>query len=368
MPAITERSGGRPRRRSFKLERRPEPSWLGSLIATLFALLLAFLASAALLMMVGVDVFDAFHALIIGAFGNLRSTYGSLVKAVPLVFAGLATGIAFRARIWNIGQEGQVFAGSMMAYWVSSSVELPGIVIVPLVIIAGFAGGALLGGLAGILKARFRVDEIVSTVMMNYIIVFVLSYLLTSRIWMAPGEYYLQTPKFPDAVHLPILVSGSKLHLGVVLAVIAVIVIHFLLSRTTFGFELRAFGSNPDAARFKGTDPNRMFIIVLMISGGLAGLGGMSQSFGVDFRIGQSFLLGLGSTGIIVGVIAGLRPLGIGVAAILFGGMAQGGLFMQVFAGVSSAIVTAMQAIILIFFLCSSVLARYRLTRVVQDV
>ena len=107
-----------------------------------------------------------------------------------------------------------------------------------------------------------------------------------------------------------------------------------------------------------------MFVVVLMISGGLAGLGGVSQTFGVDFRISQAFLLGYGSTGIIVGVIAGLRPFAIGVAAILFGGMAQGGLFMQVMADVSSAIVSAMQAIILIFFLCSSVLARYRLTRI----
>ncbi len=365
---MTESFGGLPFVRSLKLERRPDPSWLGSLIAMVFALILAFLASAALLMFVRVDVLDAFHALVIGAFGSLKSTYASLVKAVPLAFAGLATGIAFRARIWNIGQEGQVFAGSMMAYWMISSVELPGILIVPLVIIAGFIGGALLGGLAGVLKARFRVDEIVSTVMMNYIIVLALSYLLTSRIWMAPGEYYLQTPRFPDAVQLPVIIPGSKLHLGVLLVAITVIAIHFLLFRTTFGFELRAFGSNPVAARFKGTNPNRMFIIVLMISGGLAGLGGMSQSFGVDFRISQPFLLGLGSTGIIVGVIAGLRPLGIGVAAILFGGMAQGALFMQVFANVSSAIVTAMQAIILIFFLCSSVLARYRLTRAYPDV
>jgi simple sugar transport system permease protein len=368
MPAVSDRSNSPLTVRSFKIERRQHNTWLSTLAATVFALFLAFLASSALLLFVGVNPLEAFHALIIGAFGDLRSTYGSLVKAVPLAFAGLATGIAFRARIWNIGQEGQVFAGSMMAYWVSTSIELPGIVLIPLLIIAGFAGGALLGGLAGILKAKFRVDEIVSTVMMNYIIVYVLSYLLTSRIWMAPGEYYLQTPQLPDEVRLPVLISGSNLHLGVLLAAVVVIGAHFLLSRTTFGFQLRAFGSNSDAARFRGTDPNRMFIIVLMISGGLAGLGGVTQSFGVDFRISQAFLLGLGSTGIIVGVIAGLRPLGIGVAAILFGGMAQGALFMQVFAGVSSAIVTAMQAIILIFFLCSSVLGRYRLTRVETDV
>ena len=346
-----------------RFEKRPEPGWLASFISASVAIFLALLASSVLLWIVGVDVYDAFHALILGAVGDLESIYGTCVKAIPLAFAGLATGIAFRAKIWNIGQEGQVFAGAMLGYWLSSSVDLPGIVFFPLLIAAGFVGGAALGGIAGVLKARFRVDEIVSTVMINYIVVYALSYLLTSRLWMAPGEYYLQTAQIPETERIPVLMAGTKLTLAFPLAIGAVFAIHFLLSRTTFGYELRAFGSNPDAARFKGVDPNRMLVAVLMISGGLAGLGGVSQTFGVDFRISQSFLLGLGSTGIIVGVIAGLRPLGIGVAAILFGGMAQGGLFMQVMADVSSAIVAAMQAIILIFFLCSSVLSRYRLVR-----
>ncbi|MDE0303846.1 MAG: ABC transporter permease [Albidovulum sp.] len=347
--------------RTLSFEKRPTPAWLASLTSTSVAILLALLASSVLLWIVGVDVVEAFHAMALGAFGDLDSIYGTCVKAIPLAFAGLATGIAFRAKIWNIGQEGQVFAGAMLGYWLSSSVDLPGIAFLPLLVVAGFVGGAALGGLAGVLKTRFRVDEIVSTVMMNYIIVFVLSYLLTSRLWMAPGEYYLQTAQIPETERIPTLLAGTKLTLAFPLAIAAVFAIHILLSRTTFGYELRAFGSNPDAARFKGTDPNRMSVIVLIISGGLAGLGGVSQTFGVDFRISQGFLLGLGSTGIIVGVIAGLRPLAIGVAAILFGGMAQGGLFMQVIADVSSAIVAAMQAIILIFFLCSSVLSRYRL-------
>ncbi|MDE0112731.1 MAG: ABC transporter permease [Albidovulum sp.] len=347
--------------RTLSFEKRPTPAWLASLTSTSVAILLALLASSVLLWIVGVDVVEAFHAMALGAFGDLDSIYGTCVKAIPLAFAGLATGIAFRAKIWNIGQEGQVFAGAMLGYWLSSSVDLPGIAFLPLLVVAGFVGGAALGGLAGVLKTRFRVDEIVSTVMMNYIIVFVLSYLLTSRLWMAPGEYYLQTAQIPETERIPTLLAGTKLTLAFPLAIAAVFAIHILLSRTTFGYELRAFGSNPDAARFKGTDPSRMSVIVLIISGGLAGLGGVSQTFGVDFRISQGFLLGLGSTGIIVGVIAGLRPLAIGVAAILFGGMAQGGLFMQVIADVSSAIVAAMQAIILIFFLCSSVLSRYRL-------
>ena len=334
-----------------------------SVVSTLFAILLAVLASTVLLLIVDVDVWEAYYALVIGAFGDLDSIYGTLVKSVPYAFTGLATCIAFRAKIWNIGQEGQVFAGAMMAYWITTSFSLPPIINIIVVVLAGCLGGAALGGLSGVLKARFRVDEIVSTVMMNYIIIYVLSYLLASRLWMAPGEYYLQTAQIVEANRLPILVEGSKLHLGFLLALFAVVGVHILLKRTTFGYAIRAFGSNAEAARFRGTNPNRMVIYVMLLSGALAGLGGAAQSFGVDFRIAQNFLLGLGSTGIIIGVIAGLRPIGIGVAAILFGGMAQGGLFMQFFADVSSAIVSAMQAIILIFFLCASVLARYRVTR-----
>ena len=351
----------------FKFEKRLTPTLLSSIFSTIIAVVLAIAASAILLWFVDVDVYEAFHALLIGAFGDLENIYGSLVKAVPLAFAGLATGIAFRAKIWNIGQEGQVFAGAMMAYWVSSMIALPWFLNIAVIILAGFIGGALLGALSGILKAKFKVDEIVSTVMLNYIIVFVLSYLLTSRLWMAPGEYYIHTAQIPEINRLPILLAGTNLHLGVLLAIVAVIAVHFVLTKTTFGYEIRAFGSNSEAARFRGINPNRMFVLVLMISGGLAGLGGAAQSFGVDFRISQNFLLGLGSTGIIVGVIAGLRPLGIGVAALLFGGMSQGGLFMQVMADVSSAIVSSMQAIILIFFLCSSFLSRYRFTRIQPD-
>ena len=352
----------------YRLERRVTPTLLGSIVSMSIAIVLAIAASAVLLLVVDVNVYDAFEALVIGAFGDTDAIIGTLVKAVPLALAGLATGIAFRAKIWNIGQEGQVFAGAMMAYWVTTFIEFPYVLNVIIVFLAGFAGGAALGAFSGFLKARYGVDEIVSTVMMNYIVLFVLSYLLTSRLWTDPAEYYLQTAQIPESGRLPALVGGTDLHVGFLVAVAAVLLVHFVLTRTTFGYEIRAFGSNAEAARFRGTNPSRMFVLVLLISGGLAGLGGASQTFGVDYRIAQNFLIGLGSTGIIVGVIAGMRPLGIGVAAIIFGGLAQGGLFMQVMADVSSAIISAMQGIILIFFLCSSVLSRFRLVRATADV
>ncbi|MEP6017794.1 MAG: ABC transporter permease [Paracoccaceae bacterium] len=352
----------------YRLEKRAEAGMLGQLVQAFVAIVAAFVVSGFLLAVLGFDPFAAFDALRKGAFGTWRNVQGSLVHAAPLAFTGLAAAVAFRARIWSIGQEGQLFAGAMMAYFFTTILDLPVLIMVPLVVLAAALGGGLMGGLAGTLKARFNVDVIVSTVMLNYIIVYLLSYLLTSRIWMAPGEYYLQTDRIPRDARLPDLWPGAELHLGVLLALLAVIAMHVLISRTTFGFSLRAFGDNPVAARFKGTNPSRMTVIVLMLSGALAGLGGVVQSFGVDFRLSQTFLYGYGSAGLIVAVIAGLRPLSVGLVAFLFGALAKGGLFMQVMADVSSAIVSAMQAIILMFFLVTTVAFQYRVRRVRHDV
>lgn len=352
----------------YRLEKQAQVGSFSLLVQALVSIALAFVASGLLLAILGFDPIAAFDALRKGAFGSWRNVQGSLVHAAPLAFTGLAAAVAFRARIWSIGQEGQLFAGAMMAYFFTTFLNLPAVIMVPLVICAAALGGGLMGGLAGTLKARFNVDVIVSTVMLNYIIVYLLSYLLTSRIWMAPGEYYLQTDRIPRTARLPDLWPGAELHLGVVLAVLAVLALHVLINRTTFGFDLRAFGDNAVAARFKGVEPKRMTVTVLMLSGALAGLGGVVQSFGVDFRLSQNFLFGYGSAGLIVAVIAGLRPLSVGLVALLFGALAKGGLFMQVMADVSSAIVSAMQAIILMFFLITSVLFQYRLRRVDNDV
>ncbi|MCY4304820.1 MAG: ABC transporter permease [Aestuariivita sp.] len=352
----------------YRIEKRADVGMIGLFAQALVAIALAFIASGLLLTVLGFDSVAAFDALRKGAFGTWRNVQGSLVHAAPLAFTGLAVAVAFRARIWSIGQEGQLFAGAMLAYFFTTFLNLPAIITVPLVILAGALGGGLIGGLSGKLKTRFNVDVIVSTVMLNYIIAYLLSYLLTSRIWMAPDEYYLQTDRIPQEARLPNLWRGADLHLGVALAVLAIIVLHVLINRTTFGFSMRAFGGNPVAARFKGIEPRRMIVIVLTLSGALAGLGGVVQSFGVDFRLSQTFLYGYGSAGLIVAVIAGLRPLSIGLVAFIFGALAKGGLFMQVMADVSSAIISAMQAIILMFFLVTSVLFQYRLRRVDRDV
>jgi simple sugar transport system permease protein len=352
----------------FKLERRSSVSRLGSLALTITSVLLALAASSVLLLIEGVNIKDAFLALVLGAFGDLDGISGTFVKAAPLVFGGLSAAVAFKARIWNVGQEGQFYAGAMMAFWVASSMELPKTLLLPLILIAAILGGGMMGLFAGHLKAKFNVDEIVSTVMGNYLIVLLLSYLLASKLWMAPGQYYMQTPIVPPNSQLPILLTGSSIHAGVILAVIAAVLMQFLLTRTTFGYDVRALGLNPVAARFRGINSAQMTILVLALSGALAGIGGAIQTFGVDYRLTTSSLQSLGATGIIVGVVAGMHPLGVAVAALLFGALAQGALVMEVMVDVSSAVVSAMQAIILIFFVSISALSRYRIVRSRRDV
>lgn len=356
-------ANGMKSRARYRVTRRPDVGPLGSMLVMLSAVVMSLCASATLLLFVGVNVPEAYTALVLGAVGDVDGLTGTLTKAAPLALGGLSAALAFRAKIWNVGQEGQFYGGAMAAYWLSSSFSLPSVAMIPLVVLASALGGGSLGYVCGLLKAKFKVDEIVSTVMFNYLVVLLLSYLLASKIWMAPGQYYMQTPLVPDSSRFPILLEGTSVHLGLMLALLAVVVVHIVVTRTTFGYELRAMGYNATTARFRGIDPSRMTIMVLVLSGALAGLGGAVQTFGIDYRLTTTSLQFLGATGIIVGVVAGMRPLGVGVAAVLFGGLSQGALFMEVMVGVSSAIVSAMQAIILIFFISVSSLSQYRIVR-----
>ena len=311
----------RPRRR-LAVERRLETNWPWRLGVLAVALALCVAVTAALFWLAGADAGRGFRALAEGGFGSWRAVAETLVKATPLIFTGLATAVAFRARIWNIGAEGQLFAGAMAAYWASRAVQgLPSAVQLPVILVAGAAGGAAFGGLAAVLKTRFRVDEIISTVLLNYIILFVLSYLLLTGPWSEPGSVYQQTAKFDPAARLPRLFDHARLHLGFPLALTAALGLHVLLRRTTLGLDIRAFGSNPVTSLFKGINPDRMVLIVFLISGALAGLAGVGEAFGIHYRLRADISIGFGYTGIIVAILGGLHPLGVVVAAILFGGL-----------------------------------------------
>ena len=340
---------------------RKSTGWHTQVAAYVVALVLGFATSALLIKVGGASVAEGFGALYEGAFGSWEAVLQSLVAATPLIFTGLATVIAFRAEIWSIGQEGQMFAGAMCGYWVSLYLGgAPLLLAVPIIILAAMIGGAFLGGFCGWLKTQFQVNEIISTVMLNYVIIYLLSYLLAGGPWTEEGSTsYHQTPVLADKFHLPLLVDGVKLHLGFILALVAAAICWVILKKTPLGFEIRALGFNPTALRFKGVNVTRTVLVVMGLSGALSAMAGVSEIFGVNYRLRGDVMVGLGFTGIIVGMIGGLNPIGAVIAALLFGALANGSLYMSVLSDIPPSLVPAMQGILLLFFLSASVLVRY---------
>ncbi|OQM74028.1 hypothetical protein BFN67_06195 [Pseudaminobacter manganicus] len=342
-------------------EQRPGARFVGLAVALAGALILCSLLFVA----AGASPLHAFSALLKGSFGSLRATGETLVKATPLIFTGLAACVAFRARIWNIGAEGQVFAGAMCAFWIQHNLAgFPAAVQLPVIVIASIVGGALYAGIAAVLKTRFSVDEVISTVMLNYIIVYVLSLLLLNGPWSEAGGFFEQTARIDKSAWLPVLLSGTRLHAGFLLALAAAVLVQILLSRTPLGYEIKAAGSNLRALEVQGTNVRRVILVVLLVSGALAGLAGITEVYGVHHRLKAGAIMGYGYTGIIVAILGQLHPAGIVVAAILFGALVNGGTLMQIETGVPSALIYAIEAILLLFFLGGWSACNFRLRRV----
>jgi ABC-type uncharacterized transport system permease subunit len=338
----------------------PKPIW--QLASIFIAVTLSLIVCAILLNAAGADIGKAFYSIYKGAFGSWRAIIKTMIKATPLILCGIAVTVAFRAQIWNIGAEGQLFAGGIMSYWAYTAfMDAPAALLIPAVILAAMIGGAIYGGLAGFLKARFQVNEVLSTVLLNYIIKYVLSYLLFRGPWRDPSSFYQQTPKIIEAARLPILLEGSRLHLGFAIAIFAAIAAYFFINRTSLGYEIRAIGLNPKASKFKGINVNRTIIVVMLISGAVAGLAGASELFGLHLRLKPDISTGFGFTGIIIAMLAGLNPFAVVLVALIFGGLLNGGITMQVLTGVPTALISAMEGIVLLFFLTAAVLTRFEI-------
>jgi ABC-type uncharacterized transport system permease subunit len=352
-------------RMPWKLEPRQSAGRLWSLLWVVVAIVAALAISSMLLAVAKVNIGTAYRALFLGAFGSERAVLQTLVRASTLILTGLSAAIAFRARIWNIGQEGQLIAGGVAAFWAFTLFSgLPRPLLFLLVLLFALAGGAFLGALTGLLKVRFRVDEIISSMMLNYIMLYFVAFMVSSGgPWKEPTSAYQQSILIPSGLRFPMLVPGSGLHIGLLVALVAAVLVKILLDRTSLGFEIRALGLNPTAARFKGTNVPATIMIVMLLSGGLAGLAGAGELFGVQYRLVLDLASGLGYTGIIVAMLANLDPLGVVLAAILFGGLTNGAFRLQTSTGVSSSIIEAIQAIVLLCVLAAFVFSRYRLKR-----
>jgi len=280
----------------------------------------------------------------------------SLVLSTPYIFAGLAVAVGFRCGLFNIGAEGQFFMGALGAAFVGYSVEgLPAYIHLPLALLGGAVAGGLWGAIPGFLKARFGAHEVVNTIMMNWIAFRFSDWLLTGP--MQAKGYRPVTPSIAVTAELPrFFPDPLRFNWGFVLALLAAVFVYWLLFKTTLGFEIRAVGANPDAARYSGMSVMRNFVLVMATSGALAGLAGAVQVLGVDHWVGQGFSAGYGFDSIALALLGKSHPLGVVVAALLFGVLRGGATSMQSLARIPIHIVSVIQGMVIIFVAAPSII------------
>jgi len=298
----------------------------------------------------------AYSALLSGAVGNPDAIVSTLVYSTPLVFGGLAVGFGFKAGLFNIGAQGQFLVGALGAVMAGVALaDAPAPIAIPLAALAGIIAGGIWGFIPGFLKAVSGAHEVVSTIMLNYVAVQLLAALVSGP---------LKVPRSPSPVTFDVgnaafpVILGRNGHLGIALALLAAIFVWWLLYRTTWGFEVRAVGANPDAARYAGMRPKLITIATMTFSGALAGLAGTSVLLGVTHSMTSSFGTTVGFDSIAVALLARSNPLVILPAALLFGGMRAGAGLMQIKAQIPVELVDVLQATILLFLVASPVLRR----------
>jgi simple sugar transport system permease protein len=352
-----------------------QSEWVSQLIDALlpvFATLGALLIGAVMLLFLRVNPIQAYQALWEGAFGSSNAFAETLVKATPLLLVGIGICISFRGDVINIGGEGQMIIGAILATWVGLTFTgLPGWLVITLAMFAGFLGGAVWGGIPGFLKAYFSVNEILSTVMMNAIAVQLMNFLLRGPM-IDPSQAELaskipQTARLEEIFRLPRLIP-TRLHLGALIAVVLAIVVYILLWRTTLGYRIRAVGQNPHASRYAGIKVPRYVVLALLFSGAFAGLAGAIQVYGVNYRMitdgsASGFTGSAGFNGIVAALFGQLHPIWTIPASVLFGALLVGANSMQRVVQVPSALVIALNGLVVVFVVSSEIIRRRRQRR-----
>lgn len=355
---ISSRSG---QRFSLRLEydsSRTRSPWWTPIVSIILALLLCALFIAAN----GMNPIMVYEKMLRGAFGTTYGLTETMVKAIPLLLCGLGIAVAYRISVWNIGAEGQLTVGAMAATAVTIYFpDLSSFWSLSLMLLFGIAAGAFWGLLTAIPRTHFGVNELITSLMLNYVALLALDYVVFGP-WKDPkGFNFPGSPMFTAAQSLPVL-GSTRLHIGLLFGLFAVVIYYLMIRFTKWGYELRLIGANPIAAKYAGIHIKRHIIIVMLISGGLAGIAGMAEVSGVTHKLMQGISPGYGYTAIIVAWLAKLNPLGLIVTSILFGGLIVGGYSVQTI-GLPSSISEMLQGSILFFLIAGDMIHRFRIRR-----
>jgi general nucleoside transport system permease protein len=333
---------------------------LETLAIPILAIFTAFLVASVVIFLSGSNPLSAYSAMLAGAFGDLDGIVETLNKTAPLLIAGLGAALAFRGGLFNIGIEGQIMVGSIGAVLVGSTIKAPPIISIPLTLLGGVFAGGLWGAIPGLLKARFEAHEVITTIMANYIAARVITWALGAQ-----GPLRKVTSVVPETnsvqvnAQLPILISNTRLHAGLLIAIGLVIIIYILLFRTSLGFEIRSVGMNLNASRYAGMKVERNIILTMALSGGLAGLAGAIQVMGLPpFNFSAGFNTGYGFDSIAVAVLGATTPIGVAFSSLLFGFMSAGARLMQLRAKVPIEIISILQGLILMFVAANQIIRK----------
>ncbi len=356
---------------TLRTARKPTFDWQGFLLRSampILAILIALVVGAVMLLLLKANPLTAYGTMVKGVFGSLYGFTQSLVKATPLLLVGLGICIAFRASVLNIGGEGQIIAGALMATWFSLQFRTwPGWLLIPATMIMGFLAGAFWGFIPGILKARLNVNEILSTVMMNAIGLQLMNLLLRGPLidsaGVAAGTFLHQSERLPEHVWLGRLVPQTLLHTGAIIALVLAVVVYIFLWRTTIGYRIRAVGLSPEASKYAGIPVPFYQALSLTLAGGFAGLAGVVEVIGVQHRLLEGVTSGYGFTGIVAALFGGLHPLGLIPASWLFGSLLVGGDMMQRAVQVPSALIDTLLGLIVLLVIGSQMWSRRLATR-----
>jgi simple sugar transport system permease protein len=328
-------------------------------VAPIVGVLAALLVGAVLIRIAGQNPWQAYGTMLKGAFGGERQWTETILKMCPLLLIGLGLSVSFHCRTWNIGAEGQYYIGALVGGVVGLAFPgWPAFVLIPAMLAGGLLGGVLWSAIPAILKVKQGMSEIISTLMLNYIAVLIVEYVSRGPL-QEPGGYLPETAQFVKAARIPRL-FGSRIHVGVLIAILLVPAVYFLIWRTPIGFRIRMVGQNPDAARFAGVRTNSSVFFTMLFSGALAGMAGLIEVSSSITRLKGAISGNYGFNGILVALLGRLNPYGVLVAAVLFAGLTIGAESMHTLSGLPIAIAQAIQALVVLFVLAADAIVRYR--------
>jgi ABC-type uncharacterized transport system permease subunit len=316
--------------------------------ASLLLILVSFFVTGFLIYFSGYDPLNAFANLLYGAFGSKPGFSNTLVRYSPLLFTGLGVALALKCGVWNIGAEGQLYMGALGSTIVGLKFGfLPAWIHLPFAVCAGFLFGGIWGLIVGALKAKLQINEIISTLMMNFIAIWFVTYMVHFPLGSSTA-YNPITPAISASARLP-RIEGTPIHAGIFIGLLLAIILYLMIDKTSFGYSLKASGISQEAARYGGVQVERTIILVMFLSGGLAGLGGAGEVLGFRYYLMENISLDYGYIAIAVALLAGLHPLGVIVTALFFAGLVNGASYMQHTVGISSTLIRVVQGAVVLF-------------------